>query len=95
MKEAASAGAYLEFTCVALIDQVGANKAGVVSYKDYVEVIRAVGPQHVIVTSDLGQAGNPLHPDGMERALRGLMAAGLDAAEIDMMTKKNPARLLE
>src|SRR6266849_597029 len=89
MKQAAAMGAYLEFVYNALI---GPNK--VFEMPQYTAAIRAVGPEHCILSSDLGQAGNPLHPDGLEAFFRGLRGQGFSAAEIDRMSKTNPARLL-
>src|SRR5262249_28216290 len=89
MKQAAAMGAYLEFVYTALI---GHNK--VFDLPEYAAAIRAVGPEHCILSSDLGQAGNPLHPDGLEAFFRGLRGQGFSVAEIDRMAKTNPARLL-
>jgi hypothetical protein len=89
MKEAAALGAYVEFVYNALI---GPGKSAELS--DYARAIRAVGPKHCIVSSDLGQAGNPLHPDGFAAFLEGLRREGFNRAELDLMAKTNPARLL-
>src|SRR5229473_5321218 len=89
MKQAAAMGAYLEFVYNALI---GPSK--IFEMPQYAAAIRAVGPEHCILSSDLGQAGNPLHPDGLEAFFRGLRAQGFSVAEIDRMSKTNPARLL-
>ena len=89
MKQAAAMGAYLEFVYNALI---GPNK--VFDMPEYAAAIRAVRPEHCILSSDLGQAGNPLHPDGLEAYFRGLRAQGFSVAEIDRMAKTNPATLL-
>ncbi len=89
MKQAAAMGAYLEFVYNALI---GPNK--VFEMPQYAAAIRAVGPEHCILSSDLGQAGNPLHPDGLEAFFRGLREQGFTVAEIDTMSKTNPAKLL-
>jgi hypothetical protein len=89
MKQAAAMGAYIEFVYNALI----APKK-VLAMSDYVPAIRAIGPEHCILSSDLGQAGNPLHPDGLEAFFRGLRAQGFTVAEIDRMAKTNPAKLL-
>ena len=78
MKQAAAMGAYLEFVYNALI---GPNK--VFEMPQYAAAIRAVGPEHCILSSDLGQAGNPLHPDGLEAFFRGLREQGFTVAEID------------
>jgi hypothetical protein len=89
MKQAAAMGAYIEFVYNALI---GPKK--VLSMSDYVPAIRAVGPEHCILSSDLGQAGNPLHPDGLEAFFHELRAQGFTVAEIDRMAKTNPTKLL-
>jgi hypothetical protein len=89
MKQAAAMGAYVEFVYNALIS----SKTGL-AMSDYVPAIRAVGPEHCILSSDLGQAGNPLHPDGLEAFFRELRAQGFTVAEIDRMAKTNPAKLL-
>ena len=89
MQEAAGMGAWLEFVYNALI---GINKE--FEFADYAKAIRAVGVEHCILSSDLGQAGNPLHPDGLVAFFAGLKSAGFRAAEIDRMSKTNPAKAL-
>jgi uncharacterized protein DUF6282 len=89
MKQAGGMGAYIEFVYNALI---GPNKT--YTLPEYAALIRAAGPEHSILSSDLGQAGNPLHPDGLEAFFRGLRQQGFSAAEIDRMSKTNPAKLL-
>ena len=59
-----------------------------------VEAIRAVGVGSVVLSSDLGQPTNPLHPDGLLALYKGLVAHGLTVAEVDQMSKANPAKLL-
>jgi hypothetical protein len=56
--------------------------------------IRALGPANVVVTSDLGQPGRVTHADAFQIALAVLAKEGFSQAEIDMMTKTNPARFL-
>lgn len=89
MKEAARMGAYLEFVYNALI---GPNKA--FDIQEYATAIRGLGPEHCILSSDLGQAGNPLHPDGLAAFFQALRAAGFGVSEIERMAKINPAKLL-
>ena len=89
MQEAAAMGAWLEFVYNALI---GPNRE--FAFADYANAIRAVGVEHCILSSDLGQAGNPLHPDGLAAFFAGLKSAGFQAAEIDRMSKDNPAKAL-
>jgi uncharacterized protein DUF6282 len=56
--------------------------------------IRALGPQNVVVTSDLGQPGRVTHAEAFRIALAVLAKEGFNQADIDMMTKINPARFL-
>jgi len=89
MREAARLGAYLEFVYNALI---GPNK--VFDVTEYARAVRAVGPGHCILSSDLGQAGNPLHTDGLIAFFKALRSQGFSENEIDQMSKINPAKLL-
>jgi len=89
MREAAQMGAYIEFVYNALI---GPNKA--FDIPEYARAIRAVGPEHCILSSDLGQAGNPLHPDGLLAFFAALRGEGFSVSAIEHMAKVNPARLL-
>ena len=63
-------------------------------FADYAKAIRYVGVDHCILSSDMGQPENPLHPDGLLAFFRGLREQGFTQAEIDRMAKKNPARLI-
>ena len=89
MAEAAKMGAYIEFVYNGLI---GSYKES--SFEDYARAIRKVGVEHCILSSDMGQPGNPLHPDGLIALFDGLKKQGITQAEIDRMAKENPARLL-
>jgi hypothetical protein len=89
MKPAAALGAYLEFVYNALI---GPNKA--FDIQEYAAAIRAVGIEHCILSSDLGQAGNPLHPDGLLAFFKALRGQGFTEQEIERMAKRNPGRVL-
>jgi hypothetical protein len=56
--------------------------------------IRQLGPRNVVLTSDLGQPGRVSHARAFQIALTVLATSGFSQAEIDMMTKENPARFL-
>ena len=56
--------------------------------------LREVGPENVALSTDLGQPGRPVHPDGLDITIQRLMEVGITQAEIDVMTKRNPARFL-
>jgi Family of unknown function (DUF6282) len=89
MQEAAKLGAYIEFVYNGLV-----GKSKQFDFADYAKAIRAVGAEHCILSSDMGQVGNPLHPDGLMLFFDGLEKRGITHAEIDSMSKVNPARLL-
>jgi hypothetical protein len=89
MREAASLGAYIEFVFNGLTGSGKESGAG-----DYAKAIREIGPKSCILSSDMGQPGNPLHPDGLAAFFASLRQAGVSQADIDMMSKTNPARAL-
>jgi hypothetical protein len=89
MQQAASLGAYIEFVYNGVI---GSEKQ--FDLTDYAKAIRAIGPAHCILSSDMGQPNNPLHPDALEAFFAGLKQLGLTQPEIDQMSKTNPAKLL-
>jgi hypothetical protein len=62
--------------------------------QQYASAIRAVGINSSILSSDLGQAGNPLHPDGLAVFFAGLKQQGFTNGEIGRMSKTNPAKAL-
>jgi hypothetical protein len=93
MQQAAREGAYIEFVYGATIPPNNGSLAAV-SMSDYAKAIRAVDPQFCILSSDLGQPGRPLHPDGLAQFFQALRKEGMSQADIDLMSKTNPARAL-
>jgi hypothetical protein len=62
--------------------------------EDYVSAIRELGAEAFFMSSDLGQEGNPLHAAGLRDYIRAMLDAGITEEEIDIMVRRNPARLL-
>jgi hypothetical protein len=89
MKEAAQNGAYIEFVYNGLIGKSKAFEA-----TDYAAAIRAVGIRRCILSSDLGQVGNPFPPQGLEQFFGELKKQGFSQTDIDQMSKINPSSLL-
>jgi hypothetical protein len=85
MRDAAKQGALLELVYSPATDEQLTKEA---------EAIKAIGAASFVLSSDLGQPPNPLHTDGLLALYRGLMAHGIAATDIDVMARKNPARLL-
>jgi len=85
IQQAARLGAYIELVYGGLSEDL---------LRKDVEVIRAVGASSVVLSTDLGQPNNPIHPDGLLAMYKGLMAHGIPAADIVQMSQTNPAKLL-
>ncbi len=65
-----------------------------VNAKHVAQAVKEFGAKSVLISSDLGQSGNMVHPDGIEAAIAALKREGVSDADIDTMLRKNPARLL-
>jgi hypothetical protein len=89
MQEAAGLGAFIEF--------VGGSLAGgdaEARMSRYADAIRRIGPASCVLSSDLGQPGNALPPDGFGSFLLAMRAKGFSEQDVNRMSKENPARLL-
>ncbi|MBC7534658.1 MAG: hypothetical protein H7258_03080 [Ferruginibacter sp.] len=94
MKQMAAMGAFIE-CCWQPGGLSGAKSTGnPVSVPAFVHAIKAVGAEHFIIDSDLGQKANPLHTDGMRAFIAALTSGGLSGGDIDLMSRLNPAKLL-
>ena len=65
-----------------------------VNDKHIAEAIKEFGAKGIVVSSDLGQSANITHPDGLEVAIAAMKREGISDADIDLMVRKTPARLL-
>ena len=89
MQDAAKMGAFIEFVGSTPVSPDAAER-----YDRFAAAIRQIGPDVVILSSDLGQMGNPLPADGFGAFLVAMRARGFSEPEIDRMARQNPARLL-
>src|SRR2546421_243649 len=64
------------------------------SYESYVDVMRAVGPEGVVLTTDLGQVMNMKVADGWREYMAELKKRGVKEDEIARMAVLNPHRVL-
>lgn len=99
MQEVVSLGGLMEHVYVGVLQGPNSLVPGLRGWTNipiatYVEAIRQVGAQNFVISSDLGQAENPIHPMGYKVFVMELMQAGITANEIDLMARKNAARLL-
>ena len=83
MREAADLGAFLEIVW---------GRGNVL--RESAEAVKAVGARHFIISSDLGQPNNPLHPDGLMEIYKSFAQQGISLADIELMSKANPAAAL-
>ena len=65
-----------------------------VNAKNVAAAIKEVGAKNLVISSDLGQSQNMTHPDGIEAAIAAMRKENISDADIDLMMRKNPARLL-
>jgi hypothetical protein len=64
------------------------------TYEQYIAVIEAVGPQGVILSSDVGQIFSPTVGDAMREFFSELQKRGIKEDDITQMAVLNPNRLL-
>jgi hypothetical protein len=95
MQAAAQDGAFIEFVYGATL-----GKNPVVTIGDYAKAIRSVGPNSCIVATDFGavqkppEPQRPLEPQGFLDFMTALNKEGISVADINLMTKTNPALAL-
>jgi Family of unknown function (DUF6282) len=68
---------------------------GRLSFAALASIIRRVGCATTVVATDFGQAENPSPVDGLATYIAHLQAEGFSDADVAIMTRTNPARLLE
>jgi hypothetical protein len=89
MQQAAKYGAFIEFVGGSL-----ASADAKTRMDGFADAIRKIGPEFAILSSDLGQRGNALPPDGFAEFISAMRARGFSQKETDLMSKQNPAKLL-
>jgi hypothetical protein len=89
MQETAKAGAFIEICALSIVGARPTAKAS-----EYANIVRQVGAQSVIMSTDLGQPENPLHTTGMASFIAAMRREGIPQSAIEQMTRSNPAELL-
>lgn len=59
-----------------------------------VKVINDIGADKIILSTDLGQSGNPTPSDGLKNFIGLLIENGISENDIQQMIKQNPYYLL-
>ena len=88
LPEAARLGAFIEVTA-SQIYKTHAQSAAAAA------LIKKIGAEHIIVSTDCGQTTNVYPTDCLVLAARGLRANGISERELNLMYKVNPAKLLD
>jgi hypothetical protein len=99
MRRAAALGARLELCAMGPLMGPGAHLPWMrhwrqVTPQETAAHIKAVGAEHFVLATDLGQAGNPTQPDGYKMFVSALMAEGITKDQIRLMGRENPGALL-
>lgn len=100
MKRCAEMGAFIEHCYLSSLmgpmsPAPGFRDRKQVTMEAYVQAIKGVGADRCVVSTDLGQTHNPTPVDGMREFIQQLMKRGISQGEINLMTRMNPARLLD
>jgi hypothetical protein len=85
----AKMGAFIEYSYWTCENNIIKTSPSVLS-----ESIKLVGAQHCILTTDFGQIDNPPAPEGMKNFIDAMLKGGIAEKDIEIMVKKNPAKLL-
>ncbi len=90
LKELAAMGAFIEFTLIGILPNEFCHDPAQMA-----QTIKTIGPEHCIVSTDLGQPQNPLPVEGLRLLVATLLHHGITQKEVEMMIKTNPAALLD
>jgi hypothetical protein len=88
--EAVALGAFIEQSFLAVTDEC----PGKILLEQMRDEIRAVGPEHVVLSSDFGQPQNGPPVAGFVHYLEKLIQLGVSRDDVRVMTVDNPRRLL-
>ena len=89
MKALADKGAFIEH-CVHVMMPLTFR----LSPSELADIIRSIGAEHCIISTDFGQDYHPMPAEGLRMGIATLLEAGLEEVEVGMMVKDNPSRLM-
>ena len=89
MKYLADLGAYTELVFGNLMPRLGSMDPA-----DYVDLVKEIGAERMIMSTDLAQCMDPTPAEGMRFFIGTMLQFGCTEEEIEWMVKKNPAKLL-
>jgi len=89
-RRAAELGALVEQCGNVMFREEGAEEATVA----ILDEVRALGPEHVVLSTDLGQIANPPPPVGLGRWIERFLDVGFSSADVELMVRENPRAAL-
>jgi hypothetical protein len=89
--EMADRGAIIEFTYLSCMP---GGFAATHAPDVFARAMATVGPARAIMSTDFGQDRSPHPAIGMRMFIDEMLSAGLSEADVDVMARRNPARLL-
>lgn len=86
--DCARSGAFVEHSCFTVYH----NR---VTWENTANQIRKAGAEQCILVTDFGQMNSPGSAEGLLEYAEGLIRCGIPEADVEMMIKENPLKLLE
>lgn len=83
-------GAYVEYVTCALVSPIWYEQ----DVKELAGWIKEIGPEKLVLSSDLGSMASPFHAEGLRVAVAALLDNGVPYESLETMLKVNPAKLL-
>jgi hypothetical protein len=98
-KQVTQMGAMIEVCFLQFLTGPNASQAWMTHWtnigaKHVAQAVKELGAGSLVLSSDLGQTGNMTHPDGLETMIAAVKREGVSDADVDLMMRKNPAKLL-
>ncbi len=98
-KQVTQMGAMIEVCFLQFLTGPNASQAWMTHWtnigaKHVAQAVKELGAGALVLSSDLGQTGNMTHPDGLETMIAAVKREGVSDADVDLMMRKNPAKLL-
>lgn len=87
-------GAKVELVHLVHLDESVPRPLRTVTLDTTANLARELGPENVVLSSDLGRSGYPTPVDGLRTFAQHMVDHGFTSEEVDLMFRTNPARLL-
>lgn len=95
IKKAMELGAFIEYSYITNLWGKGTGLPDFtrMTEKEFTDFAK-INPRQSFITTDLGQPGMPHPLDGMRQCIRALMQANISQADIDLLVRNNPSKLM-